>query len=332
MRQQLAALESWLATARSPNSRSSLSTVVQLLHLLMEATHQLNEALERAQADETTSRQRSELDAMQWSKEMERLRKEIEAYQHAIGRQRERIVELEGRLGVIGSGSTSEPLLERRPSQEPPPQRVVMKSTVPLPPPPAAPASSVQHGLQPPKPQYGSISPVSPAPRPPRALPSPNAPNSKTTTIMATKNTVEASVGQTKSLSQQPQQQKQYESSIGAVVVVDPTSLLVRPPSPANRSRISGSVQGPRDRALLTKRPSLNGRPPGAAPSAFLSESRPPPPPSSTTHEFSPYLLPEVLLRHMPSSFGGDRASATNPTSPINSRRTSMPQFPYASN
>ncbi|KAG8852999.1 hypothetical protein FRB91_005599 [Serendipita sp. 411] len=310
MGQQIAALQSWLSS-RTPSSRSSLSTVVELMHLLMEATAQLNEALERAQADEKTTKQQSELVAMRWSKEKERLQMEIEAYKHAIGRQRERLMELE-------SQPVNPPDRRAAPREAP---DVAIPNTPVTPAPTAAPSLLIvpvanDLGLQPPRPHYASSplpSPISPATRS-RKLPSPNVASPRT-------RLPEPPVGQTKSLSQH--EPSTYPNE-------------VRSSSPASRLRINGALHGPRERAGLSRAPSLNGRPPGAAPSAFLSENRPAP--SSTTHEFSPYLLPEMsaavaLPRHsIPGSFGDTTSINTNTTSnnAISSRRTSMPHFSYA--
>ncbi|KAG9052881.1 hypothetical protein FS842_009106 [Serendipita sp. 407] len=176
MGQQIAALQSWLSS-RTPSSRSSLSTVVELMHLLMEATAQLNEALERAQVDEKTTKQQSELVAMQWSKEKERLQREIEAYKHAIGRQRERLMELE-------SQPVNPPDRRAAPREAP---DVAIPNTPVTPAPTAAPSLLIvpvanDLGLQPPRPHYASSplpSPISPATRS-RKLPSPNVASPRT--------------------------------------------------------------------------------------------------------------------------------------------------------
>lgn len=90
-------VERWLESQPS-GFRCSLPTMIELVRLLMEATSQLHEALERSQMDEKSLRMRQELDSMKEAAERRRLQQETEALRNGMLRQREHLAYLESEL------------------------------------------------------------------------------------------------------------------------------------------------------------------------------------------------------------------------------------------
>lgn len=227
-------IEEWLQT-QSLGSRTSLPTVVELIRLLIGATAQLHHALERAQDDEHSSKQRYKLEEMSWTAEKRRLIQENAALQEGLSRQKEHLAYLQSELSSLRAQQHQELRPAPSPTSERPTPPAALPANQALPS-PTSPRASSPH--RPPAPSNV----LAPLPTKPKTPVPPETPNPA------------------------------HSTNTRATTTDLPVTVVTLK---ASTRRTRSALNGPRPPSVpMGSNTRTQGRPPGAAPSAFMSTPR----------------------------------------------------------